>query len=232
MTIYIGHLYYDLMNLYGEIGNIKALKYSLENAGVKVVIDNLSINDDIDFSKYDILYIGSGTENNELIVLNDIKKYKNELKKYIEDNKFVIATGNSIELFGKTIFNKKEYKALNIFDYSSKLIDKRIVGDIIIPMKNVNKDIIGFQNRGSIIENNNYPLFDNDYTLGINYKNFYGTYILGPILVRNPELNKYLINKLLKSKNKKFKPKNIDLNLDKKAYTSYLKTYYNSTLGK
>ena len=232
MTIYIGHLYYDLMNLYGEIGNIKALKYSLENAGVKVVIDNLSINDDIDFSKYDILYIGSGTENNELIVLNDIKKYKNELKKYIEDNKFVIATGNSIELFGKTIFNKKEYKALNIFDYSSKLIDKRIVGDIIIPMKNVNKDIIGFQNRSSTIENNNCPLFDSDYTLGINYKNFYGTYILGPILVRNPELNKYLINKLLKSKNKKFKPKNIDLNLDKKAYTSYLKTYYNSTLGK
>ena len=226
MTIYIGHLYYDLMNLYGEIGNIKALKYSLENAGVKVVIDNLSINDDIDFSKYDILYIGSGTENNEIMVLNDIIKYKNELKKYIEDNKFVIATGNSIELFGKTIFNKKEYKALNIFDYSSKLIDKRIVGDIIIPMKNVNKDIIGFQNRGSIIENNNYPLFDNDYTLGINYKNFYGTYILGPILVRNPELNKYLINKLLKSKNKKFKPKNIDLNLDKKAYTSYLKTYH------
>lgn len=232
MTIYIGHLYYDLMNLYGEIGNIKALKYSLENAGVKVVIDNLSINDDIDFSKYDILYIGSGTENNELIVLNDIKKYKNELKKYIEDNKFVIATGNSIELFGKTIFNKKEYKALNIFDYSSKLIDKRIVGDIIIPMKNVNKDIIGFQNRSSIIENNNCPLFDSDYTLGINYKNFYGTYILGPILVRNPELNKYLVNKLLKSKNKKFKAKNIDLNLDKKAYTSYLKTYYNSTLGK
>ena len=57
MTVYIGHLYYDLMNLYGEIGNIKALKYSLENAGVKVVIDNLYINDDIDFSKYDILYI-------------------------------------------------------------------------------------------------------------------------------------------------------------------------------
>lgn len=226
MTVYIGHLYYDLMNLYGEIGNIKALKYSLENAGVKVVIDNLSINDDIDFSKYDILYIGSGTENNELIVLNDIIKYKKELKEYIENNKFIISTGNSIELFGKTIFNKKEYKALNIFDYSSKLIDKRIVGDIIIPMKNINKDIIGFQNRGSIIENNNYPFFDSDNTLGVNYKNFYGTYILGPILVRNPELNKYLVNKLLKSKNKKFKHKNIDLDLDKKAYTSYLKTYH------
>lgn len=227
MTVFIAHLYYDLMNLYGEIGNIKALKYNLEKENVKVVVDKLTINDNIDFSKYDLLYIGSGTENNELMVLNDIKKYKNELKQYIEDNKFIIATGNSIELFGKTIFNKKEYKALNIFNYSSKLVDKRIVGDVIIKMKNIKKDIVGFQNRGSIIEDNNYPLFESEHNLGISYKNFYGTYILGPILVRNPELNKYLIGKLLKSKNKNFKFKNIDLNLDKKAYTNYLKTYYN-----
>ena len=227
MTVFIAHLYYDLMNLYGEIGNIKALKYNLEKENVKVVVDKLTINDNIDFSKYDLLYIGSGTENNELMVLNDIKKYKNELKQYIEDNKFIIATGNSIELFGKTIFNKKEYKALNIFNYSSKLVDKRIVGDVIIKMKNIKKDIVGFQNRGSIIEDNNYPLFESEHNLGISYKNFYGTYILGPILVRNPELNKYLIGKLLKSKNKNFKLKNIDLNLDKKAYTNYLKTYYN-----
>lgn len=226
MTVYIAHLYYDLMNLYGESGNIKALKYSLENEKVKVIIDLVTIGDDIDFNKYDILYIGSGTENNQLLVLDDIKKYKNQLKKYIEENKFIIATGNSIELFGKNIFNKNNYDALNIFDYSSKITDKRIVGDVIIPMKNIKDNIIGFQNRGSIIENNNNPLFDKDNNLGVNYNNFYGTYILGPILVRNPELNKYLINKILKSKNKKFKFKNIDLKLDKKAYKNYLETYY------
>ena len=29
MKIVIGHLYYDLMNLYGEIGNVMALKNAL-----------------------------------------------------------------------------------------------------------------------------------------------------------------------------------------------------------
>ena len=117
MIIHIAHLYYDLMNLYGEIGNIKALKYSLENSGVKVQIDNLTINDNIDFNKYDILYIGMGTEDNQILVLNDILKYKEEIKEYIENNKFILATGNSIELFGKTI---NKIHALNIFEYTSK----------------------------------------------------------------------------------------------------------------
>ena len=47
MTIRIAHLYYDIMNLYGEIGNIKVLRYHLEEQGIKVIIDNLSINDEI-----------------------------------------------------------------------------------------------------------------------------------------------------------------------------------------
>lgn len=223
MTVYIAHLYYDLMNLYGEVGNIKALKYALESEKDKVEIDKLTVLDDIDFSKYDIIYIGSGTENNQLLVLEDIKKYKDEIKKYIESNKFIIATGNSIELFGKSISNNS---ALNIFNYTSKQIDKRIVSDVIIKMKNVKDNVIGFQNRGSIIEGNDNPLFIDDANLGVNYKNFYGTYILGPILARNPELNKYLVSKILKMKNNKFKVKNIDLKLEKKAYKSYLETYH------
>ncbi len=223
MTVYIAHLYYDLMNLYGEVGNIKALKYALESEKVKVEIDKLTVLDDIDFSKYDIIYIGSGAENNQLLVLEDIKKYKDEIKKYIESNKFIIATGNSIELFGKSISNNS---ALNIFNYTSKQIDKRIVSDVIIKMKNVKDNVIGFQNRGSIIEGNDNPLFIDDANLGVNYKNFYGTYILGPILARNPELNKYLVSKILKMKNNKFKVKNIDLKLEKKAYKSYLETYH------
>ena len=214
MIIYIGYLYYDLMNLYGEIGNIEALEYLLKNQGIKVVIDKLSVNDNIDFNKYDLLYIGCGTLSNELIVLNDILRYKKELKNYINNNKFILSTGNSIELFGKSIDGKD---ALNIFNYDSLLIDKRIVGDYI------NDEIIGFQNRGSKIVNNNNPLFDNE--IGVQYKNFYGTYLLGPLLVRNPRFSKKFIVELIKSKNSKFKFKKFDLKLDKEAYVSYINTY-------
>lgn len=223
MIINICYLYYDLLNLYGEIGNIKALTKIFNSQKIKVVVDKLSINDNIDFNKYDLIYIGCGTENNLLIALNDLLKYKKEIKEYIESNKFIIATGNSIDLFGKEI---NATKALDIFDYNTKFIDKRIVGDYIIDSDIVSSKIIGFQNRGSIIENNNIPFLDKE--IGVNYKNFYGMYLLGPILVRNPELNKYISTKIIKFKKPNFKFKKFDLKLDEEAYKSYFETYINS----
>ena len=71
------------------------------------------------FSKYDFVYIGSGTENNQKIALNDLLRYKKDIKDYIESGKFLLATGNSIELFGKYIIDllEKKHKGLNIFPY-------------------------------------------------------------------------------------------------------------------
>lgn len=223
MKLYIAYLYSDLMNLYGENGNIKALKYAFNSQGVNVIIDNLSIGSNFNLDKYDVLYIGMGTENNQSFVLKDILKYKKEIKKYIEDGKTFIATGNSIELFGKSI---NEEKALNIFKYTSKKTDKRLVGDVFVTDSNISDKIIGFQNRGSIIENNEYPLYNEDENLGIKYKNFYGTYLLGPILARNPELLKYIVSNVIKMKNENFKFKSFDLKLNKQAYKTYLKNYY------
>ena len=220
MNINIAYLYHDLMNLYGESGNIKALVYSLKSQNVIVNVDYLSIGDKIDFDKYDVLYMSSGTEENELIALSDIKKYKKELKEFIESNKFIFATGNSFEIFGKSIGTTQ---ALEIFDYSADYIEKRIVGDYQIET-NVEK-ILAFQNRGSKISNNDSPLFDSE--VGFNYKNFYGTYLIGPILVRNPKLNEYVTKKIILSKNQDFNFGEFDLDFDIKAKESYLKTYYN-----
>ena len=61
---------------------------------------------------------------------------------------------------------------------------------------------------------------------GILYKNFYGTYIIGPILARNPMFLEHFIKELVTSKNKKFKFKKFDLQLDKKARKSYMETYH------
>ena len=218
MTINILHLYFDLMNLYGENGNVKAINYALINQNIKVKIDNLSIEDNIDINKYDLIYLGSSTYDNLMIALDNIKKYKDDLKKYIEDGKFILATGNSFELFGKKI-NEKE--ALDIFEYEAKKNQTRIVGDYV---KDINSyKLLAFQNRESIIINNNYPLFDKE--VGFNYKNFYGTYLIGPLLVRNPEFNIDFIKKLLKTKDKNFKFKKFDFKLDKKAKEVYLQNY-------
>ncbi len=229
MTIYIAHLYYDLLNLYGEIGNVKAIKTALESQNIKVVISNLSINDNMDFNQFDLIYMGCGTESNQLLVLKDFIKYKNKVKEYIDNNKFFIATGNSYELFGKSIFDGDKHSALGIFDYNSKRQPNRIVGDVIVKCNFIDDKIIGFQNQGSTIKDNNNPMFEvsgSDKGEGIHYKNFYGTYLLGPILVRNPKLHEYILTNLIKSKDKKFKLKKFNFELDEQAYQLYMNNYH------
>ncbi len=219
MEITIGHLYYDLMNLYGEIGNIKVLTYHLKNQGIKVNIKNLSIDDDINFDELDLIYIGSGTNNNQLLVLNDILKYKEDINKYYNDNKFFLITGNAIELFGEQIIDidNNVHEGLKLFDYYTKENKKRIVNEVYIPSLFTKENILGFNNHFGSIYKDNIKL-DNKFIFN---NNFYGTYTLG-LLPRNPSFTKYFIKQLIINKNKKFKIKDFNFKLDKKAYTDFI----------
>lgn len=219
MEITIGHLYYDLMNLYGEIGNIKVLTYHLKNQGIKVNIKNLSIDDDINFDELDLIYIGSGTNNNQLLVLNDILKYKEDIHKYYNDNKFFLITGNAIELFGEKIIDidNNIHEGLKLFDYYTKENKKRIVNEVYIPSLFTKDNILGFNNHFGSIYKDNIKL-DNKFIFN---NNFYGTYTLG-LLPRNPSFTKYFIKQLIINKNKKFKIKDFNFKLDKKAYTDFI----------
>lgn len=219
MEITIGHLYYDLMNLYGEIGNIKVLTYHLKNQGIKVNIKNLSIDDNINFDELDLIYIGSGTNNNQLLVLNDILKYKEDIHKYYNDNKFFLITGNAIELFGEQIIDidNNVHEGLKLFDYYTKENKKRIVNEVYIPSLFTKENILGFNNHFGSIYKDNIKL-DNKFIFN---NNFYGTYTLG-LLPRNPSFTKYFIKQLIINKNKKFKIKDFNFKLDKKAYTDFI----------
>ena len=217
MKITIGHLYYDLLNLYGDSGNIKTLKYHLEEQGIDVSIKNISINDKKDFSKLDFIYIGSGTEDNLLTALNDLKKDKKELDSYINNNKYILSTGNSIELFGNYIISGKKIKTLGIFDYVS-MHQKRIVKDIKVKSDIIEEEIIGFENH-----NGKLLTEDNEEKDIIRINNFIGTYIIGPLLVRNPKLCSKLVKELIQSKDKDFKFKEENYNLDLKAYELAIK---------
>ena len=210
MKITIGYLYYDLLNLYGDSGNIKTLKYHLEEQGIDVDIKNISVGDKKDFSDIDLIYIGSGTNDNTIVALEDLKKDKKELEKYIKDKKFILATGNSVELFGNYILlSKKKIKTLGVLDYVC-MKEKRIVKDVNISTNLIEDKIIGFENHdGKVIT------VDDDI---IKIDNFYGTYIIGPLLVRNPKFCSYFIKELITSKDKDFKFKDENYDLDIKAY--------------
>ena len=222
------HLYYDLLNLYGEQGNILALKRAFKNQNVEIEVDYLSVQDKIDFQKYDLVYLGSGSTENLLIALEDIKRHKKELKKYIESKKVLLATGNSYLLFGQKINNMD---ALGIFDYYAVSSEKMAKESLMELYQE--KDIIGFQNREFIVNNKRNHLFKVKEGLCDNLKseyegyheyNFYGTFVIGPLLIRNPHFTNILVKEIMEKNNLIYHEYEDKILVD--AYNQYIKNFY------
>lgn len=211
MKIKILHLYYDLMNLYGEYGNVRILEHHLKDIGMEVEVNQKTIGEDIDWMQYDFVYMGCGTEKNQAVVLEDLLLQKEKIKQYIEANRFALFTGNSFELLGKKM---DEREALGILDFDVVKTKDRITSDVILNSKYFSKKVVGFINKMANMTHNQNPLFEVEFGIGenenkdyegIKYKNVYGTYVSGPILVRNPEVLKVLLEGVCKNKDKNFK---------------------------
>ena len=240
--IKILHLYYDLLNLYGDNANVRALKKEFERNNVKVKIDSKSLYEEIDFLKYDIIFIGSGSEENILLALDDFKRRKEGLLKYIDKNKYIFLTGNALDIFSnKIIANEHIIKGSKIFNFETKYITEklfknaggnRIVGQCTAQTNLIPEKIIGFQNRGTTNSNIEKSLFitEKNYSNnlenqneGFIYKNVYATHLLGPLFIRNPYLLDYFIKKILTEKKLKFTPN--EKSAAKIAYKKYLENF-------
>lgn len=236
MKITIGYLFNDLLNLYGENGNVMALKNALESQDIQVEIRNLSLtNQPWILDDIDILYIGAGTEYNQILALNTLLKYKDEINQMIMNNKYILATGNSIELFGKSIKQQdKEIPALGTFDYIVERTDKRIVSECVFKYDEIEDKILGFENHQGVIIGISSPLFSVEKGFGSNMQsqvegfrqnNFFGTYLIGPLLVRNPKLLEKLCRGIISNIDANFKFKEFDFEMEQKAHDKFLKKY-------
>lgn len=202
------HLFHDLMNLYGEYANTLALQRALSEKGKAAEIEKLSIDDSFDFSDYDIIYIGSGTERNQKVALEYLKPYVEQLKSVLESGKIILATGNSFEMFGAKITDRygSEHEGLKIFDFTVTEGSERIVEDVVADFED--NRVIGFINKASQIEGVTDPMFiikegvgncsATPNVEGIRRGGFYGTHIIGPLLIRNKCMAEYFADLLIK----------------------------------
>jgi len=237
MQINIGWLYPDLMNTYGDRGNVIALSYRLKKMGVQPIVSKISVNEPASLiSKMDIIFMGGAQDKQQEIVNRDLKNNKG---KYLKD---AIAQGvPGLFVCGAYQFLGKYYKTadgtmiegLGVFDLyteSPGLNVPRCIGNIIIKSKLFPRvKLVGFENHGGrtyladkeqafATVTKGYGNNGEDKTEGIFYKNSFGTYLHGPILPKNPKLADYLIQKAVERKyGKKIKLKKIDNSWENKA---------------
>lgn len=118
-------------------------------------------------------------------------------------------------------------KLFGIFDFEVQREKDRETSDVIYKSKFLNNKVIGFINKATKIYHNMNPFFEvlfgvgenenNDYE-GIKYKNLYGTHVSGPILVRNPEFLKLIVETICKKSKKGFKYQEIEYKNEVEGY--------------
>ena len=212
-SIKILYLYPDMLELYGDYGNIQVLKYRIESRGYKAIIDKYSIGDAApNFNDYDIVFAGGGADNEQSILAEDLVKYKDNIKDAVNNGVFFLLICGAYQLFGKYYKGVEGniIPGLEVFDYytvANPDRKKRCIGNIVIETKMGN--VIGFENHGGqtfdISNSFGNVLFGNGNKFGDSEEGFFennviATYLHGPLLSKNPELCDYIIKYCLDRK--------------------------------
>ena len=207
------YLYPDMLELYGDYGNIQVLKYRIESRGYKAIIDRYSIGDAApNFNDYDIVFAGGGADNEQSILAEDLVKYKDNIKDAVNNGVFFLLICGAYQLFGKYYKGVEGniIPGLEVFDYytvANPDRKKRCIGNIVIETKMGN--VIGFENHGGqtfdISNSFGKVLFGNGNKFGDSEEGFFennviATYLHGPLLSKNPELCDYIIKYCLDRK--------------------------------
>ncbi len=216
MKIKILHLYPDLLNLYGDKGNIECMRKRLEWRGIDAEVVTYTCDDTgFSLSDVDIVFIGGGSDREQKIVCHRLLEHKKELKDYVENNGTLVAVCGGYQLLGKYYKLADEtIEGLDILDIYTEQGKKRLIGNIVLEADFLDEKITGFENHGGrTYIGGHTPLgkvaygFGNDEKSGaegVVYKNVVATYLHGPLLPKNPSLCDYILTNAIKRKYPEF----------------------------
>ncbi|MGG5315578.1 type 1 glutamine amidotransferase [Enterococcus sp. AZ072] len=210
----MAHLYGNLLNTYGDNGNLLMLQYYAKQMGIELTTEIVSIHQSFDFQKYDLVFIGGGQDYEQVIVSKDIQEKKEALTEYIENDGVILAVCGGYQLLGHYYIgaNGEKIDGIGALDhYTLSQDNNRFIGDIIIHNEEFDETYYGFENHNgrTFLGEGERPLGKvvqgqgnngEDEGEGVIYKNVYGTYFHGPILSRNKALAVRLLHTALKNK--------------------------------
>jgi len=216
MELKICHLYPDVLNLYGDGGNIRCLTQRLQWRGIGAKVVKMPIGSTESLAGFDLVFIGGGQDFEQQVLLEDLHRGRDrELIAAVEDGMCMLAICGGYQMLGK-YYETHDGKrcdfvgALNLYTVGAK---KRMIGNYMyrVPEKLGGFTVVGFENHsgmtrlGSGVEALGKVLagFGNngeDGEEGAHYKNVFGTYSHGPLLPKNPAFADLLLKTALERK--------------------------------
>lgn len=205
----VAHLYPELLNLYGDSGNILCLRKRMQWRGIEPHIREVHVGDTPSFEDVDIAFIGGGSDREQSIVCGFLLEQQAELEAFVRDGGVVAAVCGGYQLLGHSyLLGDEKVPGLGLVDLYTDRGEPRIIGNIVVQSRVSPQAIVGYENHGgrTHLGVGVEPLGEvrygrgNDGETGFEgclYKNVLGTYIHGPLLPKNPGVADWLLSRAL-----------------------------------
>ena len=216
MELKICHMYPDVLNLYGDRGNVKCLQQRLRWRGIDSVVERLPIGAQARLGDFDLVFIGGGQDFEQQVLLEDLHRGKDrEIRAAIEDGIPFLTICGGYQMLGHYYETYDGQRcdfigALDLYTVGSK---QRMIGNYKFQCgtESGGSLVVGFENHsgktrlGSGVQPLGQVLagFGNngeDGTEGARYRNVFGTYSHGPLLPKNPALCDFILLTALQRK--------------------------------
>ena len=214
MELNICHLYPDILNLYGDRGNILCMQKRLEWRGIGVTVTGVSIGQALEASAYDLLFVGGGQDFEQEVLLGDLAGAKTEeLKSAIEDGLPVLAICGGYQMLGQyyKTWDGAQCDFTGALDLYTVGSEQRMIGNYMFSCEEAGCNIVGFENHsgktylgsgvrplGRMLEGSGNN--GEDGTEGARYKNVFASYSHGCLLPKNPKLADLILQTALERK--------------------------------
>lgn len=226
LRLRICHLYPDLMNLYGDRGNIIALTRRALWRGIQAEVSAVGVGDRTDFSSFDIAFIGGGQDREQALIAEDFVRHKKgALVEAVEGGLVLLAVCGGYQLLGQ-YYRTAEGQTLpgvGLFDIWTEAGHKRMIGNVVIETDlwaegkprpegrlrpGDRRTVVGFENHSgrTFLGKGVKPLGrvlighgnnGRDRQEGAVYRNAVGTYLHGSLLPKNPRLADWLLGRAI-----------------------------------
>jgi len=216
LNIKICHLYPDILNLYGDRGNIISMEKRLIWRGIEAEVSNISIGESFNYEDYDIFFIGGGQDFEQGVLLKDLQTGKAEqIKAAIEEEKTFLTICGGYQMLGNyyKTWDGQECEYIGALDFYTIGHKERMIGDYAFACDEADGGmiVVGFENHsgktylgqglrpfGTVLSGNGNN--GEDKTEGARYKNVFASYSHGALLPKNPRLCDHILKTALKRK--------------------------------
>jgi CobQ-like glutamine amidotransferase family enzyme len=215
MKFTVGWLYPDLMNIYGDRGNILTLLKRAEWRDFDARVIELGRGSHQEMEDVDVFFFGGGQDREQALVYEDLLEFKQQpLQRAVAEGAQVLAVCGGYQLLGhyyQTAGGEK-FPGIGLIDVRTEAGKKRFIGDVVVETQVdglTPNTLVGFENHSgrTFLGSQARPLGmvrlghgnnGSDGGEGCLQGSVIGTYLHGSLLPKNPHLADYLIRNALK----------------------------------